>query len=510
MTDHADRPTRRVTQVCSLTAIALSILAVAVYLFIAASRLRYPFELEWLEGLSLQHVKRVLGQGDLYTQPSIDFVPNIYPPLHAYIGAIASALFGAHFTTLRAISLLSSLGILVMIHRFVARETSTQGIVSNVPAMVAVGLFAATFDRVGGWFDIARIDSLFLLFVMIGFYVQRFYPSSRGLIVAGIFYVAAGFVKQSAFVMAAPIILALIGAHGYRGGYFAGSVGGVAAVVTLVLASVYEGSWFFYYVIDMPLRHPKIQVSSFAILWSDLLAPMPIACLLALVSLLPGDPHAPKHRSLILGAFLAGGVVIFWMVRSRVGTFLNDIIPAYLAVAVLAGIGIERILRIPRDLKGPSFVPGAALALTIIQFWLLRYDPLVHIPSHEDREAGERIVAQLRSIPGEIFLPHHGYLAEMAGKRSFAHTLAIDNIRSEDPGPYKELLERQMLAGLAQKRFGAVIVESDGWGLGSIQEYYRPARSLHLNSGIFYPREGGHLRPETIFVPKSTTDEQRK
>ena len=497
-----DSPTNAITRALSIAALGVSLLFLFSFLYIALSRISYPFELEWLEGLSLQHVKRVLGSGDLYVKPTIDFIPNLYPPLHAYLGALVCSVFGADFVSLRAISFISALGVLAVIYLFVARETSTSPLPLNVPAMVAVGLFVATYDRVGGWFDIARVDSLLLFFVTLGLYILRFYATPRGFVVAGLLFVLAGFVKQSGFLMAVPLIGAVVLAYRHRGLYFAGSIGLVAAIITIVLAALYEGSWFFYYVIDMPMRHPKVHVSSVEILWNDLIAPMPIACLLALFSLLPGDVSAPKHRQIILGAFLLSGISVSWAIRCRVGSFLNDIIPAYLAVSILAGVGLERLLRLGRESLEWRLAPSSALVLVLAQFWMLRYDPIAHIPTQEDREAGDRIVEQLRVIPGDIFIPHHGYLAEMAGKRSFAHTLAIDNLRLEDRGPNRDFIERQIVSGLARKSFGAVVVESDGWSINAIREHYKPVRALYLNSGVFFPREGGHLRPEYIFAPK--------
>ena len=495
-------PTGIITRALSLAAVSASLLFVAMFLYVSLSRISYPFELEWLEGLSLQHVKRVLGPSGLYVKPTIDFIPNLYPPLHAYVGAVVCSVFGAHFTALRAISLLSALGVLALIYQFVARETSTRASLLNVPAIVAVGLFIATYDRVGGWFDIARVDSLLFFLVMLGLFMLRFYPSAGGFVVAGLFFVMAGFVKQSGFLIAVPLIGAVVLAHRRRGLYFGGAIGLVAAIVTVAVASLYEGNWFYYYVIDMPTRHPEVQGSAAESLWLDVIASMPISCLLACFAFFPGDGDAPRHRRIILGAFLVGGVGVSLAIRARVGAFVNDLIPAYLAVSILAGVGLERLFRHGRARAEWRLVPAYSLVLVLAQFWMLRYDPIVHIPTRDDRQAGERIVEQLKAIPGDVFLPHHGYLAEMAGKRSFAHTLAIDNLRLEDRGPNREFIEGQISSALAQKRFGAVIVESDGWNLDAIKEHYKPGQLLNTSPGVFFPREGGALRPEQVFVPK--------
>ena len=502
MTIHRKPYADLIQRAATIAVVVCSLLYFVTYLYIALARITYPFELEWLEGLSLQHVKRVMGAGTLYDPPSLDFVPNLYPPLHAYLGAIVGYLFGASLFTLRALSMIASLGVMFLIHKFVSRETCQTNRFWNVPALVAVGLFVGTFNIVGGWFDIARIDSVFMFFILLSIYILRFYPSPRGLLVAGLAIAASGFVKQSGFVLAVPIMAAVLIIHRRKGAIFCLSFFGISALTTIFLVMLYEDWWFTYYVIDMPSRHPKVALNSLEILWRDLISPMPIACGLAACALLSIDSQTPKHRQVFLGAFLIGSVGISWLVRKHVGAFLNDTIPAYAALSLLAGVGLDRAIRLSGQSGNWRWAASGACLLLLYQFSTLRYDPFAHIPTAQDRAAGEFVIAQLKAIPGDVFLPHHGYLAEMAGKRSFAHTLAIDNLMLEDPGPQREKLGRQIVDALAQHSFSAVILESDGWRYKLIGTYYRPLRSLYPSSDVFFPRTGAHLRPETIFVPR--------
>ncbi|WP_322487719.1 hypothetical protein [Chloroflexus sp.] len=59
-------------------------IAVTLFLWVALSRLSYPFAIEWLEGNSFLHVLRVLQGQPLYVAPSYDFIPMIYTPLYYY------------------------------------------------------------------------------------------------------------------------------------------------------------------------------------------------------------------------------------------------------------------------------------------------------------------------------------------------------------------------------------------------------------------------------------------
>ena len=64
--------------------ISFGILFVLLYIIIALIRIRYPFELEWIEGALVDHVNWLLTGHKLYVQPSLDFVPYFYTPLYFY------------------------------------------------------------------------------------------------------------------------------------------------------------------------------------------------------------------------------------------------------------------------------------------------------------------------------------------------------------------------------------------------------------------------------------------
>ena len=73
---------------------------------------------------------------------------------------------------------------------------------------------------------------------------------------------------------------------------------------------------------------------------------------------------------------------------------------------------------------------------------------------------------------GEVFIPHHGYLARRAGKRPQAHTLGMDNLFLDDQGPARMELGKEMLLALREQHFAAVIVESDQRFLRAIRMGY--------------------------------------
>ena len=103
-----------------LMAIALSF--IGIYIIVVFMRMTYPFELEWMEGGAVEHVRRILFGLKLYVTPSIEFTPFIYNPLYFYIAALASKIVGVSFFSLRLVSFISSLGCFIVIYLLVRKR----------------------------------------------------------------------------------------------------------------------------------------------------------------------------------------------------------------------------------------------------------------------------------------------------------------------------------------------------------------------------------------------------
>ena len=67
--------------------ILLSGFFLVLFLYTALRRMRYPFELEWIESGILMSVRHIVQGRGLYVAPSLDFVPFLYAPLYLYVAA---------------------------------------------------------------------------------------------------------------------------------------------------------------------------------------------------------------------------------------------------------------------------------------------------------------------------------------------------------------------------------------------------------------------------------------
>ena len=230
----------------ALAAVGLAFLA--VYLVVVWLRLRYPFELEWMEGGSVDHVRRILSGKPLYVVPTLDFVPFIYTPLYYYLGAAVTKLLGVGFFPLRLVSVAASLACFALLYAMVRRETG-----SRWAGLVAVGFFAATYARSGAWWDVARVDTLMLALLLAGIHLLRVSPKPGTQIAAGLVLYLAYMTKQQALLVALPVLVAVAAYQRRR------AVWCVSALLLPLLASHFlldwlHDGWYTYYVYSLPRR----------------------------------------------------------------------------------------------------------------------------------------------------------------------------------------------------------------------------------------------------------------
>src|SRR3989442_8845140 len=98
------RATNALRAVLVAAALAAAGAHLAAFLFVAAARLVYPYELEWIEGGLADEVLAILRGQAPYAQPSLHLVAFIYPPLYFYASAAVAVLIGPGFLPLRLVS----------------------------------------------------------------------------------------------------------------------------------------------------------------------------------------------------------------------------------------------------------------------------------------------------------------------------------------------------------------------------------------------------------------------
>ena len=131
-------------------------------------RALYPYPIDGLEDGALQEVRRVLGGQPIYVAPSLAYVPMIYGPIYFYAAAALAAITPSDLMALRAVSVLASLGSVVMLVLIVRGETG-----SLLAGLVGGAVFSACNQLVSGAMDVGRTDATVVLFMLAAIYAAR-------------------------------------------------------------------------------------------------------------------------------------------------------------------------------------------------------------------------------------------------------------------------------------------------------------------------------------------------
>jgi 4-amino-4-deoxy-L-arabinose transferase-like glycosyltransferase len=465
---------------------------IALLVVLVALRVGYPFELEWLEGAMVDHVRTILSGAPLYAKPSLDFIPLTYTPLYFYLAAALAKVIGVGLLPLRLLSIAASAGVLVMLFRIASRESGDAR-----AGILAAGLFAAMFGWTDGWLDLARNDSLFLLLALIAIYLLRWHDSPAVYVAAGVLLSLSFLAKQTAIVVSIPLALfcALRGRLAFA--CFAGTVAAIVGATTVVLERVFDG-WYLYYVRDVPAQHPLALEMIWGFWRFDILRPMPLALLASAGYLLVRLRQRERDAALLhllAAAGLCGGA---WASRLHSLSYINVALPAYAALALVFAILVHD-RRFASDLFGPARVTltqSALYALAVLQIVRLGYMPTRLVPTSQDVAAGRSLLSAIASEPGNVFVPFHGYLPSLAGKKSQAHAVVIADVIRGNANQAGRAFAEELNRMLGGRGYSAVIAVDartpvDPWL--PMHEHYRLASAVVSHRSIFWRPEGYYL-----------------
>jgi hypothetical protein len=495
-----------------LAAALLGLAVIATYLVMAVARLSYPFAFEWLESNSLVEVHRILTGQAIYPAPAVGYVPDGYPPLYFAVSAAAASVFGGSYLPLRLVSLVSSLVCFALLARLVQRETA-----SACAGAAAAGVLAATYVVTDLWFDIARVDSLFLAFSVAALYTARWMRSTSGAVTAGLLLAAAFLTKQVGAAEGVAVLAAVAGGSRRRLAVPAAlTYGAVVGISTLVLALTSHG-WYVYYVFQLLGEH-ALNTAAFGQFFTLYLLP---ALGIAGCALVLGVRRTPLVLVAGCGALVveaAAGLV-------HSGGIANDLLPAYLAVALLAGLAMggqpgglagywadrlarARIADWPAGRSG-RWVGAAAAALVVAQLATLfgGFHPGRAVPSNADRTVGRNLVAGLRAVGGMIAVPDDPGLTLMAGLPPVAHQGAADDVLRGSNRAAIASFTSSAARAVAARRFGVIVTDLAGPPAGypaDLTRYYRRCPQTLLAGvpqGLFRPSTGNRGRPAFVWLP---------
>ncbi len=492
--EHLPRAKTPFARASRLVIAAVAVAPIAVYLYVALHRIGYPYELQWLEGGAVEIVNRVAHGHGIYVAPSLHYVAYPYPPLYFWISALLAKGIGIGFVAPRLISFVASLGSLFVLWDVVRRDTR-----DALAGLVTSGIFAATYVVSGAYFDLARVDSLFLFFLLASIAVARRARSWRGGVAVGGLVFLSCFTKQTALLAAAPMLAYLLVARRRVGVSAIVTLTVIGIASTVVMNAVSHG-WYDYFVFRELLTQGINAKAVHTFIPKSLIRPTGWAIGLALVGGLISWRRSRVPEGWMFWVAVGIGLVgASWVSLVHAGGSSDVLMPAYAAIALGAGIGTDIILRLETRHQG---IVGAVLALVLaVQVIQLSHRPFHEIPSPASEATGRQFVALVASLPGQVIVADHPWYDTMAGKQSWAQSEAVHDVLRAGPSTARTDLLKSITSTFTSPLVSNVFIDNQGDTIGpGFDRYFKLGPAVFTCPRCFFPVTDIPRRPYLRYV----------
>ncbi len=466
---------------------------ILLFLFAAILRLVYPYEVEWNEGAVLDHALRVISNKPIYAAPSLDFTSFVYTPFYYYVVALVMKIGGIGLWSGRLISILSTLFTALIVGRIVKRETS-----SSMLAFTSVALYLAFYHITGFFYDIVRMDALAVLLVAVSVYAALYVR--RGYLLAALFATLAYFTKQQMLFIVPAVAIGLAFRDKKQALWF--SIVSVALLFsgTFILNVVTNG-WYKFYTLTIPSIKAAQDFS-----WLTAMEFFPkwifsalglFTLIILITTAMRGKGNLRDQWPILWAAYLMA-LISSAISIGNFGGYQNVFMPCTLMIAILFPLCIHTISN-----ALPEW-PGLTRGIIFLAFLSLAYNPLSEkmlFANAHQRRGGDAFVAKLKTIPGDVWIPFHGYIGTFAGKSTHVHFMAMnDALVPHDSTSLR--FQREIDSSIAAHRFSTIILDEESvYQWDSIAHYARSSK-MFTTPNVFLSRIGeAGTRPNYIYVP---------
>ncbi len=446
-----------------------------------------------------------IAQGlPVYLAPNANFNPHVYMPLYFWLGAVLLKTFGTGFTPLRLLSLGSTVATMVLIYWIAYRECRQRWI-----GFSSGGLFIAGYAVTGFWYELARVDSLFIALTLGGFALAVYSDrSDRKMFLSAIVFALAAFAKQSGFVVAAGLALCLFLLRGRRAWIFLVSFC-TLTIIPMLAINWATGGWFFYHIFYIGSADPTDIARLYNFVNIDILTKIAGLSVLLMFTIIWGVSKEKLkfflNQPWVIGIGLA--VLISALGRYRVGGNVNDLMPGYtflcLAPAIFAKLTFPAAAG-PENRPEESFMQERSWALAafiLIQFYIGRYSPESHVPDLATRLSGDHLIQQIASVPGPVLVMMHPYYSILAGKEPSTQIATLWYVRHRGELPIPD----DFIDRIKNHYYSEIISDESFFETQTdlhtlITTYYHQAQTLDPN--LSPPTDTGVVvQPRVIYLP---------
>jgi len=520
----------------------LPFMAVSIWIFVVLARvflarLRYPLDLEWMEGGVLTHALRLASGQPLYAEPSVDFVSFLYTPLYPAVLAVLSKVFGLSYTLGRAVSILAfagALAVLVAAVRGIAQQFESEELAAVATAAGLLGAAAVclAFPFCGAFYDLVRCDSLWLFLVSAGLYGCSPGRSMTSIVLGALLLVLGFFTKQTAvpFMVAAAASVALT--SGIKSGLVFSALAFGSTTTAILVGQYMTDGWLWIYIHRLHQGHETL----FEKIWPEtprILLDYGFALLLPIAAcvLLMAFRRRLSRRLFHWACMAVAGLATAAVGSATQGAYDNAYIPAVYFGALLsaacvvelpalaAGLGASTSDAVwsfgePHGSWRGSLRAFGLLGLGILSAhamirWL---DPSRHVPSRQDRAEAGRLLAYLTNQGPEVFVPCHPFYSVLAGGRGHLHVMGLNDVYfwpraiTSDPARDAAIRDRfreSVMSSFRSNRWKRVIQDDCATSrLFGLEKYYTLVEDLARSGRSPRSLTGYPCAPRYVWEPR--------
>lgn len=507
-------------------AVFLAVVCSILYVVVALLRVFYPYDIDFLEDSMLMHALRIAQAQPVYLPPNAEFVPHVYMPLYMWLGGLLLKLTGPSYVPLRLISFAATLATAAIIYRVARRESGLRWV-----AIASAGLWLGGYRLSGGWYELARVDSLFVSLALGGFALGALAGCgrpARRVMLSALVLALATLAKQTGVIFAAALALYLLAALGRRVWLFA-VVYGALVLAPLAGLNVTSGGWFYTYAFGIASSNPIEVGRILDFVRFELFGLMAALAAMALIAAWLGGRRAGwaaiREQPWLIG--IGAAIAISSIGRASVGGATNNLMPVYALLCLAPSLLMREWTaldatkdeppplrfeettshRVRPAKRSPVFRLSShrsefVAALIILQFALGVYNPFRFIPTPAMRAGGDRLIERIASIDGQVWVMQHPYYALLAGKQPSAQIAVVWHARDRGALPLPVDLVHRI-----RTRYYAAIISDE-----SLFETDPPLAELiaanYVRSEALAEDEsppaltGMPMRPAAIYVPR--------
>jgi hypothetical protein len=480
--------------------VVVAVVFAGMYFLTAIPRVLYPYDLDIVEDGLLMEALRVADDQPIFVPPNADFIPDTYMPLYFWLGGALFKVTGPGFAPLRSVSLAAIVLTGGLIFWIARRESGRVWI-----AIVCTGLFLGGCRINGFSYELARVDALLIVLTLAGLALGVYGAGSdRGLILAAVSLALAFLTKQIGLLFGLVLAIYLALTIGRRARLFVMTFG-LLTVGPWIGLNILSDGWFSYYTVVLAAAANRTEIGRlFDFVRFELLGLMAGLTLMALVAGLLSIRRAGSLRWALRDQpwliWVAIAIAASALGRASVGGNLNTLMPAY-TMLCLAPAVVFREWNARPDLL-PRWRTGLLTLGILAQFALGVYNPLRYIPSPAMRQSGDRLIAKIRAIDGEVLVMMHPYYAWLAGKAPSAHAGRLWYVHQLGRRP----LPPDFVVRVQSHYYAAIISDNSLFETESdlqqlLGAYYGPAEILQPDQAPA-TLTGIVIRPEVLYAPK--------